>query len=645
MISAVLLSVLLSVLLPLSAAGCSATVGGPPAPSPAADTDAGPGWIDLNAPDSVPAGVSYDDGVFTVDGAGTYRVSGRLEGKLAVDADGPVTLILEGVSLTGANCLHVRSGDPVILIGAVGTENVFSDVAPDPASGEASADASAETSSEEPEAPPAEEAEEAAESEPGDTEGSDVYGAVITSRAPLLFAAGSITVHAGTGNGIRAKGGLTVQDADLAITAMHHGVRARGAVTVLGGSLDISAGADAVCVDAERVTPAAVELRSGHVSLTAGGRGIDAEGAVSVNGGTLSVVSEDDAVRAETIAVSGGELSLDAQGDGLQALTDLTVSGGTLSVTTGGGGGDAASHPGESFGPWAQSAAEESASAKGLKSDGALTVSGGTIGLSTADDSIHCGTLFTMTGGSVTICSNDDAIHSDDWLVIEDGTVRIDDCFEGLEAYAVEVRGGDVVIRAVNDGVNANGMEMMFRRSTETEESSFVSLSGASTTYFLMAGGKVDLVVTGSTMNQGDGVDSNGAVYITGGEIIVSTFGSFMENGLDTGWGGPVVTGGKVLAGGSSTMAEGFSSYSTQCCAVVAMSYMPDGTEVVLSDAEGNVLWDVVLADGFSCLQISHPAMQEGQVYTLTYGNQSTTLDFTNTTNIENSRGFGFRPF
>jgi len=186
---------------------------------------------------------------------------------------------------------------------------------------------------------------------------------------------------------------------------------------------------------------------------------------------------------------------------------------------------------------------------------------------------------------------------------------------------------------------------MMFRRSTDTEDDAFASLSGASVCYVLMAGGRVDLAVTGSSMNQGDGIDSNGAVYVTGGELIVSTFGTFMENGIDTGWGGPVVTGGRVIAGGSSTMAEGFSSYSTQCAAVVATSYMPDGTEVVLSDAAGNVLWDVVLADAFSCLQISHPDMQVGQVYTLTYGGQSTTLDFTDSNLISNARGFGFRPF
>jgi len=613
---------LLAVLYLAVAAACGAS----PTPAAPAETaapvpeEAAIPLLDLRERADVPDRAVWSGDILTITGAGDYRLTGSLAGRVTVDADGPVTLICEGVTLTGENCLYVRSGDAVTLLGDAGTENVFIDALPEPASGEASG--SPEAASAEPEAADGDLTEDAAEE---DAETEDASGAVITSKAPLLFAAGSFTVNANVNNGIRAKDGLAVQAADLTVNAANKGLRVRGTIAVLCGELTVTAGGDALCAEDGRVAPGSVELRGGTVTLTAGDDGITADRILTTDGVTLTVES---------------------QHDGLQAVSDLTVAGGTISVTTGGGGGSAIEHPGESFGPWAQtSASEKSGSAKGLKSDGSITVSGGDLTLNTDDDSIHCATLFTMDGGSVTICSSDDAIHADDWLVIHGGTVRIDDCFEGLEAFAVEIRGGDTVIRAVNDGINSNGPEMMFRRSTDTEDDAFASLSGASVCYVLMAGGRVDLAVTGSSMNQGDGIDSNGAVYVTGGELIVSTFGTFMENGIDTGWGGPVVTGGRVIAGGSSTMAEGFSSYSTQCAAVVATSYMPDGTEVVLSDAAGNVLWDVVLADAFSCLQISHPDMQVGQVYTLTYGGQSTTLDFTDSNLISNARGFGFRPF
>ena len=627
------IKIFLCFLLALSAAALAACAA--PAEEPAAvpaETDAAlPAeegavpLLDLNSSGALPAQAIWEEpGRLCILAAGTYRLTGSLDGRVTVDADGPVTLVLEGVSLTGESCLSVLSGDPVTIVGAAGTENIFADARPEPASGEASsAELSGGTKEPDADEPDAAENEESVAAE---TE-NDASGAVITSKAPLLFVGGSVTVRAEVNNGIRAKGGLTLQAGDLTIDAAHHGIRAKGGLTVLGGSLAVTAGGDALRADAGRVTAGTAELRDGSVRLVSGDDGIHAD---------------------RILVVDGAVLSVDSQSDGLQAAEDLTVTGGTLSITAGGGGGKAIEHAGESFGPWSRNAAEETASAKGLKSDGSITISGGVIDLNTADDSIHCETLFTMDGGTVTICSSDDAVHAGDMLVVNDGVLRIDDCFEGLEAYAVEIHGGDVVIRAVNDGINANGSEMMFMRGSdeaEAAETEPASLSGSSVTYVLLAGGKLDLAVTGNMQNQGDGIDSNGAVYITGGEHIVSTYGSFMENGLDTGWGGPVVTGGMVIAGGSSTMTEGFGSASTQCAAVVATSYMPDGTEVVLSDSEGNVLWDVVLADAFSCLQISHPAMQVGQVYTLTYGGESATLDFTSSNLVNNSRGFGFRPF
>ena len=622
-----LLTALAAAVLLLSAAGCASTREYPSpageemtAGSVAEETAEMIALLDLGARTDL-----SDQAVWTaadrlqITAAGTYRLTGSLEGRVTVDADGPVELILEGVTLLGQSCLDVRSGDTVTLYGAPGTENVFTDVLPDAASGEAS---SPEPSGEAPDADTGAEEIEEAETEAE----SDASGAVITSKAPLLLAGGSFTVNANKNNGIHAKDGLTMLAGTLTVTAANRGLRARGAITVLGGELTVTAGGDALCAEAGRVVPGSVELRGGRVALTAGDDGITAD---------------------EILTADGAALTIDAEHDGMQAVTDLTVSGGTLAVTTAGGGGSAIEHAGESFGPWGSqsSALALEYSAKGLKSDGSIHVTGGEIVLNCADDSIHCGTVFTMDAGTLTIVSNDDGIHADDMLVINGGTVEVQDCFEGLEAYAVELRGGDVVIRAVNDGINANGAEMMFRRSTEVE-TEVTSVSGSSVTYVLIGGGTLDLQVTGNTSNQGDGIDSNGAVYITGGESVISTYGTFMENGVDTGWGGPVVTGGAVIAGGSSTMAEGFGSYSTQCCAVIATSYMPDGTEVVLSDEAGNILWSVTMADAFSCLQISHPDLEVGHVYTLAYGDQSTTLDFTNTNLIENTWGFGFgRPF
>ncbi|MGM9615842.1 MAG: carbohydrate-binding domain-containing protein [Oscillospiraceae bacterium] len=569
--------------------------------APAAQTGVRP--LDLTAPHTVPDGVTYADGAYAVTSAGTYRLTGSLEGSLTVAADGPVELILAGVSITGPDCVRVLSPDPVTITAESGTVNVLSDSAAD-TSGETSAETAAE-------------AEEAAVEEE-----EDASGAVVYSKAPLTIGGeGTLTIRAGINNGIRCKDTLTIGGGVVDVSAVNHGLKTKGALTVTGGALTVDAGADGLVAEETR-------LDSGTVSIT---------------GGTVAITAADDGIRAGAALIADGVITIESACDAIQTASDLTVSGGTLSIVAGGGGGNASSKSGDSFGPWSQTTAVE-VTGKGLKSDGTIHISGGSIDLNTANDSIHCGTVFTMDGGHVTVCSSDDAVHADDMLVVNDGVIAITDCFEGLEAYAVEIHGGNVDIRAVNDGVNANGPEGMFGGMNQNTD--FVSVSGAERTYFAQSGGTLNLVVTGSMSNMGDGIDSNGYVIISGGELIVSTFGSFMENGIDTGTGGPIVTGGMVIAGGSSAMSESFSSYSTQCCAVIATSATPANTEVTLADEDGNVLWIATLEDSFTNLQISHPDMTVGHIYTVSYNGQTTTLDFTETNRISSSRGFGFgRPF
>jgi hypothetical protein len=231
-------------------------------------------------------------------------------------------------------------------------------------------------------------------------------------------------------------------------------------------------------------------------------------------------------------------------------------------------------------------------------------------------------------------------------LVINGGQISIADCFEGLEAFAIEVTGGDLVIRSVNDGINANGSEGFGFGGPggfgQQQTTTFDSISGQTVTYFHQSGGTIDLVVTGNWNNVGDGVDSNGAVTIDGGILTVSTFGNTQEGGIDIGQGELTINGGMVMAGGASMMQENISTSSAQCSALIKMDTQPAGTQVTITDSQGQEIWSVTMTNTFNCLVLSHPGLQPGQVYTVTYGSGSTTLDFTDTTVINPAGGFGF---
>lgn len=624
--------------------GSAAYASGPEAVSSAEIAVVSPDYtgipVNLAAPETAPEGVTFsaDGTTVTIALPGTYRLSGSLAGQVIVDADGEVELILAGVSLQGHECLSVQSKDDVTLTLEPGAINLLLDGATDP---------------------------------------NENASAVIWSKAPLTIGGeGVLTVKAGANNAIQSKDRLTVTGGELHIYSANHGLKSRGALTLSGGSVTIAADGDGLCAEDDRIAAGDVLVTGGMVTITSASRGIDAESAVTIAGGHVTIDSVDDGVRAIDIAQTGGELSITARGytpedataeetiagdgmdgdnitisggttavtsagDGIQALLDLSVSGGDISITSGGGGGNASSQSGgDMFGPpgfggWSQSTTDTGPSAKGLKSDGNITITGGVMNLNTADDAIHGASLCSIEGGSIAIYASDDGIHCDDMLLITGGDIAVTDCFEGLEAFAIEIHGGNISVYAVNDGVNANGPEGWgWGGNTSVTD----SVSGYDTTYYWQSDGWVNLVVTGNTGNMGDGMDSNGSLYVTGGHLTVSTPGTFMENGIDGGH-NFYISGGEVMAGGASAMQPTPSSATDQCVAVVYTSGTAAGTLVTLSDSEGNELWSHTVANYFTCLIVSHPGMTQGNTYTVTYGTESTTLDFTSSNSISAGSG------
>lgn len=592
--------------------------------------------IDLSAPDTAPAGVSFSGDTVTVTSAGTYRLTGSLQGRVLVDADGPVELILAGVSLQGEACLENGTKAPLTVTLEAGTLNVLLD---------------------------------------GLTAPDDNARATVVSKGALTIAGeGRLTVVSGGGDAVECKDGLTIDGGSLYIKAADEGIQSRGPIAVTGGDLRITSTGDGMASEPGRITAGDIALSGGTVTVTSQSRGLDAEeGNILLSAGTLTIDSVDDGLRAldvtqtggilsitargytptdetleeniagdgvdsDTATISGGELTITSAGDGIQTLTSLTVTDGVLSITSGGGGGDALNHSGgDMFGPpgrggWSQSSADTGPSAKGLKSAGDITITGGRIGLSTADDSLHCARLCTIEGGEIYIYSSDDAIHSDDMILINNGDITVYDCFEGLEGFAIEVHGGNILLYAVNDCVNANGPEGWGwggNSSTVTD-----SVSGYDTTYYWQSGGWADYIVYSYGSNMGDGMDSNGSMYITGGHLTVSTPGTFMENGIDSGFGYFIISGGEVMAGGASAMQPTPSSNTEQCVAVISGITIQGGTPIYIYDSDGNEIWTHTIANYTTCLIVSHPDMVQGNVYTVTYGENSTTLDFTSSNSI-----------
>lgn len=490
---------------------------------------------------------------------------------------------------------------------------------------------------------------------------------------------GSLNITAG-GDGIQSnndveKGTVTVEDGVITVNAVGDGIKSESSMTVSGGTLNITAGGDGLQAQ-NTVGGSTLDIRGGSITVDAQGDGIQSDNflnisgdtttlnitsvedgiksddAMTVTGGTLNIVAGGDGIQADnlqgtgSLSITGGSITIDAQlegvksvgpmdiadgvlvitsqEDGIQSDTDLTVSGGSLELLVGGGSVNAPAHTeGFGFPGWFNYTNEEdTVSAKGLKAVGDLTVSGGKITMDTMDDALHCGGILTVTDqADITISTGDDGLHSDDTLAISGGVINILTSYEGLEAVKIEVSGGEINLVSSDDGINAAGgvdadtdfafmgPPMGFGGGAETLETA---------TYYAYISGGILNVDAG-----GDGLDSNGALFIDGGTVTVSGPVQSMNGALDYTTTGQV-SGGTVMILGTTGMAMNFDSSSTQPALMQTFSARYDaGTVVTVSDSSGTVLAEAVAAKQFNMLVASIPEFTVGETYTITCGTDS----------------------
>lgn len=129
------------------------------------------------------------------------------------------------------------------------------------------------------------------------------------------------------------------------------------------------------------------------------------------------------------------------------------------------------------------------------------------------------------------------------------------------------------------------------------------------------------VTISGGTVRinaQGDGIDSNDDLVISGGEVYISGPRNGGDGALDYNGSG-TISGGIVVACDMGGMSQNFSDGS-QCSAMISLN---GSGEIRLTDASGNVLLSYTPADDYSCIVVSCPELSEGSEYTLSYGSAS----------------------
>ena len=409
---------------------------------------------------------------------------------------------------------------------------------------------------------------------------------------------------------------ITLKDTGASISSSSSGVSIEpgvvtiteaGTYTITGayqGQLVVDAGDDAQVtlifddVSIDNAAEPAVLLSSAdgvEVQLAAGSQNSISDAA------TYAEDADEDAALFSHVDLNiTGDGSLEVTGngsDGIASKDDLVITGGSLTVT----------------------AADD-----GLRGKDALVITGGDVdvtsigdGLKTTNEDEADRGYFLISDGNVTIEAGDDGIDVISDALFSGGTVTVTGSVEGVEAQNILVGGGILDVTSSDDGLNATV------GSTTTEETADAAtaapgagqMGGAS-----MGDDGSNLVLYGGSVTidaQGDGIDSNGNLTISGGEITVfgtssGGNGAFDVNGTFT------LSGGDVLA-----LSAGQMEQTPSVVEQAFVSTTASGSETVTITANNAALRDTAAPRAFGYVFYSSPSLAEGDVVTVSTGSSS----------------------
>lgn len=411
-----------------------------------------------------------------------------------------------------------------------------------------------------------------------DTEKEEPNAAIFSKDDLSITGSGKLVVNANFNHGIFSKNQLVITNGTYEITSQNDGIKGKDGIAIAAGKFSIQAQGDG--------------LQSSENSE-------DTKGWIYIKTGTFHITS---------------------QGDGIQAETNLEINDGTFDITTGGGSQNASTK--SDWGRWGPqndtATSEDTTSAKGMKAGKDMVISSGTYTFDTSDDAMHCNASMSIQNGAYTIQSGDDGIHGDDTVTVEKGNINIQKSYEGIEGNQVVINGGDIQIVSSDDGINAAGGNDGSSMNGRPGQNTFSSSQGNGSITF--TGGNIYVNASG------DGLDSNGNLYIQGGMIIVDGPQDDGNGALDYD-GTCEITGGTLIAAGMSGMAQMPSDTSSQSSVMITFD-TTQSENTLISLTQGN---DMVIAYApskkFNNIVISTPTIIQGKEYSIQSGGTITGLE------------------
>ena len=346
-----------------------------------------------------------------------------------------------------------------------------------------------------------------------------------------------------------------------------------------------------------------VTLAEGTENTLANGGSFVADGDTNVDG---AVFAKDDV----TFNGSGSLTINSPAGHGVVGKDDVKFAGGTYTIT-------AAKH-----------GVQANDSVRLAESDVTVTSGSEKDGIHVSDDAdeeegTESDSFFYMADGSLTVSSGDDGIHADASVIIEGGTIVVNESYEGIEGLSINISGGSTTVTATDDGLNAAGGNA----SSGSQTFGADDWGGGAPGGMNDGGTNGSISISGGTVKitaGGDGVDSNGSVEITGGYTVVEGPSQGDTSVLDYN-GTATIKAGTFIGTGGAGMAENFSS-AEQGVIAVSTGNQSAGSKVTLTNSAGDVIAETTPSLDYAVVYVSTEDMAQGETYKLTAGSYSETI-------------------
>ena len=380
--------------------------------------------------------------------------------------------------------------------------------------------------------------------------------ATIHSQVPLtLNGTGNLTLTALTKNALEVEDDLKVLGGTYTVKAANHGFKAEGALDIEAATLSIEAGKDGLHAEHDETTERAnISLNPTQLSIAAAEDGVDAGNELTIKGGTITVSQSEEGLEARVIRQLGGDVTIKSSDDGVNASAGSSNKTSDTSATS----------------------KTTDASATSNSADTSSSASQSTT------DSATASTPDRKATAAPAAASQADQANKDK-----------NQTPPAPPAGQAPPQGG----QPPQNGQGPGGMP------PGGQEESDPSLQ------IILEGGTLTIDA------EGDGIDSNGTVTISGGSLVV--------NGSVQGGNGPLdaagditITGGTVWALGTSDMLQGFAQGSTQA-SITANIAGTAGQTLIILDAKGKEVARQTASKDFQAVIMSSADLVDGQTYTI----------------------------